>query len=666
MKRCLLLLLLLPMFLFAEKNILVLHSYHHGLEWTDDISQGLIDTFEDSDEKINLYFEYLDAKRNVSSSFLETTYDYFKVKHQQTNFDLIIASDNKALVFLNQYLHKLFPNTPVVFCGINDYDSTLTNNLKFFTGVKESVAHEKTIELASKLFPKRKYLMVILDETLTAKKLFREVKRIEAAFDSRFAFVYYSHLRDEEIEKFLATHKDEMIVYLLTYNRDKNGKFYSYKESIKHLKERFDKNIPFVGSWSFFLGKGIVGGAITSGSMQGKIAGQLARRVLKGEDIQKMPVLSSLKAIKTMGDFPELEHFNLNRGMFPKGSKFINLPQPSWIKYKYEITVGGTFLVITLLLLGGVVFLKVEENALLEEMNRELDNKIQQATKQIKKEETLFRFIADTSQNVIFLIGTDTRLTYANTSFDTYFNTDHTDLLYTQMDLWLPSDLHEIISMALENLEKDDQMESSFEYFNAEQECMSRIYVFAHYSEENQLIGYKIVINDITEEGRQIAKLIKKSHNDALTGIYNRAYFDETSTQMFTRNASLSLLIIDIDYFKKINDTFGHAIGDEILKNVASLLQQNVRKQDKVFRIGGEEFAVILPLTHTEAMHLSEKLRSNIEQTTFDVEEHSIRLTISIGVSTKDETHPSFKALFETADKALYKAKTQGRNQICS
>ena len=101
MRKFLILLLFLITSLFADKNVLILHSYHHGLEWTDDISNGIIDTFDTSKEKVNLYFEYLDGKRNTSATFLEETYNYFKIKHKNSRFDLIMVSDNKALMFMN-------------------------------------------------------------------------------------------------------------------------------------------------------------------------------------------------------------------------------------------------------------------------------------------------------------------------------------------------------------------------------------------------------------------------------------------------------------------------------------------------------------------------------------------------------------------------------------
>lgn len=83
--------------LFAEKNILVLHSYHHGLDWTDGISNGLRNVFEASKEKTNLYFEYLDSKRQLDPSFLDTTLQYFLIKHAHISFDAIVVSDNDAL-----------------------------------------------------------------------------------------------------------------------------------------------------------------------------------------------------------------------------------------------------------------------------------------------------------------------------------------------------------------------------------------------------------------------------------------------------------------------------------------------------------------------------------------------------------------------------------------
>lgn len=159
------------------------------------------------------------------------------------------------------------------------------------------------------------------------------------------------------------------------------------------------------------------------------------------------------------------------------------------------------------------------------------------------------------------------------------------------------------------------------------------------------------------------------SITDALTGLYNRRHFEENIEREFLRarryNHNLSFAIIDIDFFKKINDTYGHMAGDYVLKEVAYTILQCFRKTDMVFRYGGEEFAVIITETSLEnAVIPLERLRKSIQEQNFIYDGNNIKITISIGVSEITEQIKTVQELFETADKALFKSKQNGRNQI--
>jgi len=158
---------------------------------------------------------------------------------------------------------------------------------------------------------------------------------------------------------------------------------------------------------------------------------------------------------------------------------------------------------------------------------------------------------------------------------------------------------------------------------------------------------------------------------DTLTNIHNRRYFEERlrieTQRSITSKASLSLIMVDIDHFKKINDTFGHPEGDKILREIASLLKSSVRKRDTVARYGGEEFVLILPEVNLEGTSIiAERIRRLIESTPFDAGGVRSNITISMGISNFPIHQPkSDKELVKMADLALYEAKREGRNRVC-
>lgn len=158
---------------------------------------------------------------------------------------------------------------------------------------------------------------------------------------------------------------------------------------------------------------------------------------------------------------------------------------------------------------------------------------------------------------------------------------------------------------------------------------------------------------------------------DCLTGLYNRRYFDRAFYSEIERSVrehrSLALAIIDIDYFKKINDTWGHDGGDEVLKAVAGIMRKNIRQSDTLVRIGGEEFAVMMPnIRHEIAKDVMERLRHDIEKSVISIGTNELNTSVSIGIAVREPTDQflSADAFYKQADQALYQAKETGRNKV--
>jgi len=177
------------------------------------------------------------------------------------------------------------------------------------------------------------------------------------------------------------------------------------------------------------------------------------------------------------------------------------------------------------------------------------------------------------------------------------------------------------------------------------------------------------LLNLCLEKLKFYNKLQKLSIHDSLTKVYNRRYFMQRYIEEFNRarkfRLNLSFLMIDIDNFKKINDMYGHLVGDAVLREVARTISQNTREIDFIARFGGEEFSVILLETEKSgAIMVAERMRSKISRKKIEVFDEILRVEISIGLASfpQNTIHPD--VLLETADKALYKAKIDGKNRV--
>ena len=165
------------------------------------------------------------------------------------------------------------------------------------------------------------------------------------------------------------------------------------------------------------------------------------------------------------------------------------------------------------------------------------------------------------------------------------------------------------------------------------------------------------------------AKLNEQANRDPLTGLYNRRYLDDTLARELARckreGQPLSLMLIDIDHFKHVNDTYGHPAGDEVIKTMARMLDARARSADVACRYGGEEFLMLLPQMPLDAaLQRAEQWRNDFCSATVEFGDFRIQSTLSVGIATYPGDGTSPELLIGNADRALYRAKQDGRNRV--
>jgi diguanylate cyclase (GGDEF)-like protein len=198
-------------------------------------------------------------------------------------------------------------------------------------------------------------------------------------------------------------------------------------------------------------------------------------------------------------------------------------------------------------------------------------------------------------------------------------------------------------------------------YYRASASCVA--------TSSGESFAWAIVIADVTDSVNLVNRLEAAAYIDVLTGIYNRRHFAELAAPFIERairqQSPYYIMMLDIDFFKNVNDTYGHLAGDEILKMTAARIKKTIRSYDLFARYGGEEFIILLtdPIER-DVLALADRIRVGVSEMVCEYAGNTIRVTCSIGVA-KNTENCTLDDLIDQSDRAMYHAKGTGRNRVC-
>jgi PAS domain S-box-containing protein len=318
----------------SAANILVLHSYHPTFKWNIEINEGITRKLTSQPRPFQLIIEYMDTKRATDSITWQTLYDLYKHKYAEVQFDLIILTDDDALSFICRFGQELFPEVPLVFCGVNNYDEKFRQSCPHYTGVIEKLDLSGTVEEALKIFPDTKQIYFVGDYSTTSNDLSRIFKENHQQSFSAIDFQYIHEANLTNLTKKLSDLPSNSLVMLWPYLKQEGNHIVlveSATETIAHAS-----NVPVFGFWHFMLDYGIVGGKLLSGYVQGEMAAELAIKILNGEQAENIPVIESVPK-DFYFDYKALKYFGIPTTILPSNSIIINSPIGFFEKYKNTI-----------------------------------------------------------------------------------------------------------------------------------------------------------------------------------------------------------------------------------------------------------------------------------------------------------------------------------------
>jgi len=311
------------------KTVLFLNSYHSGYKWSDDVYEGIKSVLNTGEFDVKLQVEYMDTQHLLDSQYIKSLFNTYKYKFKNREFDLIISSDDTAFEFLMNYGDELFPETPVVFCGVNYFEEKNLEGHPLYTGVVEGFDIGATIDTAVRIHPNTKNIYYVVDDTLTGVSIMKEFEKVILNYSNQLNFIRVDGENLEAIiNKTQLLPENSLLLYLI-YFRDNQNNYFEYNEAIAMIEEKC--NVPIYGVWDFTLGHGIIGGKLTSGFYQGTTAATMATQILKGENPSDIPVVTE-ETTQYKFDYEQLKKNNIKLEWLPQDSIVINIEKTSNIR----------------------------------------------------------------------------------------------------------------------------------------------------------------------------------------------------------------------------------------------------------------------------------------------------------------------------------------------
>jgi diguanylate cyclase (GGDEF)-like protein/PAS domain S-box-containing protein len=670
------------------KNILIINSYHHGLSWTDDSTKAEIETIKTGySGDVKFFVEYMDWKEHPTDETLILFEEMLTYKYENLSVDLIIASDDAAFEFILKHREKLFGDVPVIFNGISEssFDELVTDE-KNLTGVLEIVDIKTTLEMAQIINPDLDTFYIIYDETESGRAM-GEAAAVEVHKTlTDIEVIKLSNLSIEEIVSFVASLDNKDSILMTAYYTDVHGKNINFEDMIEKVSASTSAAV--FSLYDFALGKGAIGGNLLSAKLIGERSGELAIAILSGADADSLEFVRDGIHINAI-DYATAVEYGIDFDLLSSDVIILNRPisvfetYRGWILSAISIMiVMGVFLVILGYYLNKNVKLKNE----LAEKNIEqkmLNDEIMASEEELKAQfdalnELFDELQASKEKNELILDAIKDAIIEWNIKDD----------IITASGSWkeligYPS--HRITnSSAIFKHVHEDDLEHIKPYFDQDfnegiKDFVSQIRIRTKDDIFKWFLVKGVIARDSSGSPTRIVSsytdidAIRKmedqiryaAFHDEMTGFSNKKALETQVSKDLKKGINqYGIMLIDIDHFKRINDTMGHRFGDKYIKEVGSILKNHLIPESEVFRISGDEFVVYHRMHHiNELDQLSGRLIHALNNV-IQVEYSNFSNSVSIGTAVYPHDGDTLESLLTRADLAMYKAKEDGRGRV--
>ncbi|WP_148449872.1 EAL domain-containing protein [Gorillibacterium timonense] len=678
----------------VTSKVLILNSYHKGMEWTDEETEGITNRIKEVRGYTTLYTEYMDWKRYPNETNIRHFYERVKAKYEGVKFDLVITTDDMALEFALEHRDDLLGNAPIVFCGVNEVSAErLTKGQHGVTGVLETLEPGGTLKAALQLNPNLKKVYVLFDNSESGISTGRIVmEKIRSDFPG-LTGIPMNQLTREQILDLAGTLMKDSIFLMTTYFQDSSGKTMEFDAFSKELSTK--SRVPVYHLFNFGLNNGGIGGSLASGTLQGEEAANLGLLILNGERVDNIPFYAA-DTTRLAFDYNELKRFSIPFNRLPKDSEVINRPFSFYRTYR-SLVIGTAAAFAVLILFIAILIFYVDQ--------------VRRIRKKLEQSNERFSLATYGSAAVIWDMDMLSQRYYfsdiwyellgyergdLNEEFGGWRTIIHPDdvqaeaknkrehmsgekpYYFCEYRLLTKSGSYkwfQVRGMVLRDAQgapirfagsmtdvtdrKDFEVKLQDSYQELESTYEELTAVQAELLEQyNRLVENQTMLIQSEEKYRELA------YNDTLSGLPNKRSLVETLARFTEENkrAAAALLFLDIDNFKYINDTMGHSFGDQLLAAFSSRLISLSGPNDEHFRFGGDEYVIFLKdiQSKKEVLDYAERMIEAVKEP-FSLHDSLLHVSVSIGIACYPDNGTTVEELLQKADVAMYRAKQAGR-----
>jgi diguanylate cyclase (GGDEF)-like protein len=672
----------------AQKNIVILNSYHHGLSWTDDSTKAEIETIKSGyPHDVKFYVEYMDWKEHPTEENLILFEELLATKYKDMAIDLIIASDDAAFEFILKHRENLFGNIPVIFHGISEasYTNLVTDETNL-TGVLEIVNIKTTLEIAKMVNPDLDTIYIIYDETesgramgkAAAEEVLRTLKGTEV--------VEVTGLSIEDIVTLVSKLDSKDSILMTAYYTDVNGKNIDFEDMIEKVSQA--TSAPVFSLYDFSLGTGALGGNLLSGRLIGIRAGELAIEIMSGAEADELALVRDRIHINAI-DYAAALEFGINFDVLPSDVTIINEPISIFETYRnlilsvILIIIGmAAFLIILTYYLNKTLELKnqlAEKNVALKQLNDEIVASEEELKAQFDALTELFdelqsskeknELILDAIKDAIIDWNIKEGSVTTSAGWEALFGfpPEQFNNAHFMFD-WVHEDDLELINPYYKL-----EFGSDVKKFLIEIRLRTKEDVFKWFLVKGvvarDMVGMPTRMicsfTDIDAIIRMEDQIRHAAFHDEMTGYPNKNALEKlVSNDLKNGMIQYGILLIDIDRFKRINDTMGHRFGDKYIKKVGDIIKNNLIPESNIFRMGGDEFVIYHRMHQLQELELLSETLIHKLNSVIQVEYSNFSNSISIGTAVYPHDGDTLESLLTRADLAMYSAKESGRGRV--